>query len=203
MKISELSAATGVSVPTLKYYLREGLLPHGTAQSATQSTYAATHVERVRLIRALVAGANLSIADTKAVTTALDNPPTSWHELLGSAQQAIRPAVTRSAAPAGTPAADALVRDLGWQVEDCSPAREALEAALEQVSSGGVAVSEQGLKAYAAAMADVAAVDVDSVPTDSPEAAVRQVILGNVLVEPVLAALRRLAQEDLSSRRSR
>ena len=29
MRISELSERTGVPVPTIKYYLREGLLPEG------------------------------------------------------------------------------------------------------------------------------------------------------------------------------
>ena len=37
MKISELSAATDVPVATLKYYLREGLLPPGEALSRTLS----------------------------------------------------------------------------------------------------------------------------------------------------------------------
>jgi DNA-binding transcriptional MerR regulator len=31
MKISQLSSASGESIPTLKYYLRQGLLPPGRA----------------------------------------------------------------------------------------------------------------------------------------------------------------------------
>ena len=34
MRISELAERTGVSIPTLKYYLREGLLHAGEAQGA-------------------------------------------------------------------------------------------------------------------------------------------------------------------------
>ena len=39
MRISELSAQTGVPVPTIKYYLREGLLPEGERSAPTQAAY--------------------------------------------------------------------------------------------------------------------------------------------------------------------
>ena len=50
---------------------------------------------------------------------------------------------------------------------------------------------------YADQMAGVAEVDVRSVPAE-PRAAVRHVVLGTVLVDPVLIALRRLAQQHVS-----
>ena len=37
MRISELSTASGVPVPTLKFYLREGLLPPGDAIAVNQA----------------------------------------------------------------------------------------------------------------------------------------------------------------------
>ncbi|UUZ44890.1 MerR family DNA-binding transcriptional regulator [Janibacter limosus] len=42
MKISELAAATDVPVATLKYYLREGLLPAGQCSRAPVPPTAAT-----------------------------------------------------------------------------------------------------------------------------------------------------------------
>ena len=33
MRISELSTRSGVAVPTIKYYLREGLVPEGVRSS--------------------------------------------------------------------------------------------------------------------------------------------------------------------------
>ena len=41
---------------------------------------------------------------------------------------------------------------------------------------------------------------VRGVPRDSAAAALRHVVVGTVLIDPVLLALRRLAQEDVSSR---
>ncbi|HET7822095.1 MAG TPA: MerR family transcriptional regulator, partial [Ornithinibacter sp.] len=49
MRISELSQASGVPLPTVKYYLREGLLMPGEATSRTRAEYGPAHVERVRL----------------------------------------------------------------------------------------------------------------------------------------------------------
>jgi DNA-binding transcriptional MerR regulator len=54
VRISELAESTGVALPTLKYYLREGLLMPGTPTSRTRAVYDGTHVERVRLVRALI-----------------------------------------------------------------------------------------------------------------------------------------------------
>ncbi|GMA88788.1 hypothetical protein GCM10025868_40380 [Angustibacter aerolatus] len=41
-------------VATVKYYLREGLLPPGTPTSRTQAQYDEEHVRRLRLVRALL-----------------------------------------------------------------------------------------------------------------------------------------------------
>ena len=50
---------------------------------------------------------------------------------------------------------------------------------------------------YADAVLRIARVDVDSVPPDAA-GAVRQVVLGTVLVDRVLAPLRRLAQQHIA-----
>src|SRR6476659_9417694 len=89
MRISELSARSGVSVATLKYYLREGLLHAGLATSATTATYDESHLERVRLIRALIDSGGLSVAAARRVTDALDTPPPARHDLLGVAHGAL------------------------------------------------------------------------------------------------------------------
>jgi DNA-binding transcriptional MerR regulator len=65
MWMAELAARSGLSVATIKFYLREGLLPPGEATGATRSRYDESHVRRLRLIRALteVAGLRLELAD--------------------------------------------------------------------------------------------------------------------------------------------
>ena len=54
---------------------------------------------------------------------------------------------------------------------------------------------------YAEAMMQVAQAEIAGLPIESRHAAVRYVVLGTVLVEPVLLALRRLAQREASAAR--
>src|SRR5262245_47294698 len=45
--VSELVARTGVPLPTVKYYMREGVLMPGRAISATRAEYGDEHVHRI------------------------------------------------------------------------------------------------------------------------------------------------------------
>ncbi|MFC9487519.1 MerR family transcriptional regulator, partial [Streptomyces hydrogenans] len=83
MRIGELSRRTGVSVPTIKFYVREGLLPAGRLTSPNQAAYDETHVRRLRLIRALMDVGGLSVAAVREVITAVDDPERPVHALLG------------------------------------------------------------------------------------------------------------------------
>lgn len=74
LAISELSKATGVPLATVKYSLREGLLPAGRATGATQAQYDESHVIRLRLARSLVQVGGLSVAAARDVLAALDTP---------------------------------------------------------------------------------------------------------------------------------
>ena len=74
MRISELSAATALPTCTIKYYLREGLLPAGHRSSRTTADYDATHMERLRLVRALIETGGLGLAAVRRVLTVIDAP---------------------------------------------------------------------------------------------------------------------------------
>ena len=74
MKISELARTAGLPVATVKYYLRDGLLPPGRSTSATQADYDETHVRRLRLVRALAEIGGLTLADVREVLATLDAP---------------------------------------------------------------------------------------------------------------------------------
>ncbi|BDZ65671.1 hypothetical protein GCM10025877_26090 [Agromyces mangrovi Wang et al. 2018] len=89
MRISELGATTGVPVATLKYYLREGLLHAGEARGATQADYDATHVRRVRLVRALTGTVGLSLQQARTILELVDDPGDDLYETLGCAVSAL------------------------------------------------------------------------------------------------------------------
>ncbi len=198
MRISELSTQTGVPVATIKYYLREKLLPEGARRAPTQAVYGEAHVRRLRVIRALVTS-GVSINETRKVLAALDEPSESAHELIGAAHAAVTPATADDVDPA---AAEALARQLGWQPGRCDDQVLAgLAQALERVAGAGFDIPGEVMTAYVTAMRDVARAEIAAVPTDSPESAVRYVVLGSVLAEPLLLALRRVAEQVASFER--
>ncbi|NEW33428.1 MerR family transcriptional regulator, partial [Nocardia cyriacigeorgica] len=84
MLMSELAARTGVPVPTIKYYLREGVLMPGRATSATRAEYGEPHVERIALLKAL-SGQGLSLAKIKTIVGLIDSPDESLLTALGNA----------------------------------------------------------------------------------------------------------------------
>ena len=199
MRISELADVSGVPIATIKYYLREGLLPEGERTSATQARYGDEHVRRLRLVRALVGPGGLSVARARGVIEFLDLAHDSVGEVLGVAQHAVTPD-----APEGVDHARArgLVERWGWTVDPGDgPVLAALEVAVDGLEAAGFDLPPERLDGYARAMHDVADAEIAGVPLESVDAAVQYVVLGTVLVEPLLLALRRLAQQDSSWRR--
>jgi len=198
MRISELSARTGVPVATIKYYLRERLLPEGERSAPTQATYGEGHIERLRVVRALIES-GVSIAETRRVLDALDDPPASPHDLLGAAHAAVMPA---SDAALDVSAAERLVEGLGWQTGMCdAQVLAGVARALHGLDRAGFEVPDAVMSAYIEAIGRIARAEIAGVPLDSPEAAVRYVVLGTVLVEPLLLALRRVAEQIASAER--
>jgi DNA-binding transcriptional MerR regulator len=199
LRISQLAAATEVPVATIKYYLRENLLHDGVLTSATQARYDDSHVRRLKLIRALTGTAGLSVSATREVLLGLDNPPESGHDLLGIAHHA----VTRIAPDdVDLSSAQKLLDRWGWDAATCDrDTQAALVEALHGLTEAGFNAPAALLDRYAAAMQDIAEADVESVPTESAEAAMQHVVLGTLLMEPVLLAMRRLAQQSASFQR--
>lgn len=199
MRISELARRADVPVATVKFYLREGLLPPGELTSVTQAHYGEPHLARLRLVRALLGPGGLSVAAARDVLAAIEHPPSSVHDLLGVAVAATRPPARPEADHARV---HALLHSWGWVVEskDC-PSHEGLAEALRALDEAGFELPDGALEHYRDAMAAVGDFEVARVPVDSPAAAVRYVVLGTVLIEPLLLALRRLAQQQASSRR--
>lgn len=202
MRMAGLAQATGVPVATLKYYLREGLLHPGRATSRTQAEYDDSHVERVRLVRALHEVGGLGLAAVGRVLATIDDPQAERLGVLAAAQQSLYggdeptdPPPDRRQTRAGR-----WLTQRGWLVapdDPGDPVVAELDRAWRACDDAGIGLDEERMDAYADAVEQIAAIDVDTVP-GQPQAAVRQVILGTVLLDPVLAALRRLAHQHTS-----
>jgi DNA-binding transcriptional MerR regulator len=201
MWISQLSQRTEVPVATIKYYLREGLLPSGRSVGATRSVYDDQHVRRLRLIRALVGSGGLSLAAVRAVLGTLDEEGHGMHNLLGSAHHALTPSAPEPTRASRRRVA-ALLDRLGWQVYSDAPTRDVLASALDALDAVGNELPDDLLESYAAAAEQIGAAEVASLPEGGdPSDVLERAVVVTVLGEPVLLALRRLAQEHASAQR--
>ncbi|NEB03411.1 MerR family transcriptional regulator [Streptomyces sp. SID13726] len=202
MRISELSRRSGVSVTTIKYYLREGLLPSGRQTSATQAEYDEEHLRRLRLIRALTGVRGLSVNTTRHLLDVLAEHTGDTHRQLGLALGAIRLEETPPEEVPETAAVDALVDKLGWRVHEAAPARAALAETLASLRSLGAPLDWHTLLPYARLAERTAVLDLDQLDgIGEPLEKAERALLLTVLLEPALLALRRLAQENESARR--
>lgn len=203
MRISELARESGIPIPTIKYYLREGLLPPGLPTAATQAEYGDGHVERLRLIRALVDIGRLPLASVRDIVGWLDDDAPDVGAVVGAAHEALPPTPEANVDPAR---ALALTERLGWTIDPGSTSLHRLAEALQALDDVGLAPDDAKLDIYARAAAEVAEVDIATTPVPgqddaTPADVVRYVVVGTVLYEPLLLALRRLAQQDLFYRR--
>jgi DNA-binding transcriptional MerR regulator len=204
MRISQLSAASGVSLPTLKFYLREGLLQPGAPTGRNQADYDERHLRRLRLVRALTEVGNLSLKEVKAVLDAAADPGLTVHELLGVAQYALEPA-TPPAIDAGAAATVySAIELLGWRVSEDAPARRSIAHAVDVLRSLGWSVEPADLVRYAKAVDRLAESEVAiSDGAIDRERLVERMVVGSVVFEAILTAFRRLAQEHHSAARRR
>ncbi len=205
MRMSELSATTVTPVPTLKFYLREHLLHAGERTSPNQSQYDETHVERVRLVRALLEVGGLSVAQAATVIGVLTDDSIPLSSVFGVAQRAVTmPApLTRESRGDGAARIAELCERRGWTVYPNNPGLALAARVVDTYAELGVdVITEAVLEPYAEAADLVAGADLAAVAAAPSEAGMTTVVaVGTVLGDALFAGLRRIAQEAESFRR--
>lgn len=200
MWISELSARSGVSVPTVKFYLREGLLHGGEATGATRTQYDETHVARLRLVRALVEIAGLSLPRVREVLDVVAEDTHGSRESIGTALRMLSPVPDPSPAQWAQQRVTRLFEERGWVAAPESPHALALAGALQRMEEAGQPLRDSTLSSYVDAVEQVARTDLDTLAPDLDAAdATTFAVTGTLLTEPVLMMLRRILQEHLSA----
>lgn len=204
MQISELSHQTGVPVPRIKYYIREGLVPRGLSDPSSGG-YDDGHVHRIRLVRAMVTVGGMSIANARAVLAEIDAAEPSVPAALGHAITAISSRAAIRDDENGLAAADLLdgiIAERGWQLAVDEPARRSVIDAIATMLDMGHADMLRHLDTYAQAAEQVADADVTCIADDDGLAViVERSVLGTALGEIFLSGLRRLAHADRARRR--
>lgn len=206
MRVAELSSRTGVPVPTIKYYLREGLLPPGELRRPNQADYDEAHVRRLALIRALGDIGGLSLSAVADVLTAMDAPDKSMHQVLGAVQRGITSPPKVGVDPEHREQAAKLVDELiaqrGWRIDRAGAVYRQVVDVLASLNAFGLMAGGERLAVYADAAARIAELDVRMVgERDGVDAIAEGVVAGTVLGEALLSTLRRMAHQDASARR--
>jgi DNA-binding transcriptional MerR regulator len=98
MRIGELARQSGITIPTIKYYVRAGLLPAGVMTAHNQAHYGWAHLRRLRLVDALLAVGGLTVAGAHTVLSTMDDVRAEPDRLLAAVEQAV---VTRHSRGAG------------------------------------------------------------------------------------------------------
>ncbi|MEU7690670.1 MerR family transcriptional regulator [Microbispora hainanensis] len=204
MRIGELSRESGVSIPTIKYYVREGLLPAGERTKFNQAQYDETHLRRLKLVRALVEVGGLSIAATRDVLSLMD-AQTSDLARLGKAQYALTPRREHEPDEAWEWAGeqvDGLLAKHGWKVSRNNPARLQLAEALATLRRLGQDDYLAMLDRYAEIVGEMTTMEVDGVlARRNLDGMAEAIVIWTAIGDSMLTALRRLSQEAETVRR--
>lgn len=202
MRVGELSKRSGVPVATIKYYLREGLLPAGVLTSPNQAHYDEEHLRRLRLVRALVDVGGLSIAAVREVLAAVDTRDESLHEKLGAVQEAISQPGSVELDPLAIKDVQAFfARQSETECVDVTESNvtHMLASALSSARSVGHDHFGELLDSYLEGLKIIARADVDYIARfGSRDDIIEAMVVGTLIGDAVLKAVRRLAHAQVS-----
>ncbi|MFJ4877610.1 MerR family transcriptional regulator [Streptomyces sp. NPDC088745] len=204
MRIGELSRRTGVPVPTIKFYVREGLLPAGELTSPNQATYGDGHERRLRLIRSMLGVGGLSLARIAEILAVVDDTSQPVFELMGEVAGTVaapRPAGSGEPSARARAEVAALGERRGWHVPAGHPDGEALARTLTEAERLGHEEFAVTLDAYAQAAERVAEADLSYVRgLGARDDVLEGVVIGMMLGDAVFGSLRRIAQAEEAGR---
>jgi DNA-binding transcriptional MerR regulator len=207
MRLADLSEQGQVPIATIKYYLREGLLPPGRRINATRSEYDDSHLRRLRLVRAMVQVGRIPVATVREVLAHVDDESLGQTIRLGAALWALPQAAEQDpddpAVLAATTEVERMLSRLGWaeaaEIGSLSPVYRELVASVATLDRLGYPLDADDLVPYAEQMRRTAVHDLDRMEREPT--LVEQVevaVVSAVLFEPVL---RRLAQQQEAASR--
>lgn len=195
MKISELAAATGVPLATIKLYQREGLLMPGDPVTRTRSEYGQVHVVRVGLIRTLAALPGYSYQLLRELVGLIDDSGRPVPERVAAAMRLLP---SGNASGGNAALARAATESLGIALDEDTAVAPQLGTALAAAEAVGLPCSDERLEFYWGHMRAIAEFELSGMAgTGDPNAVVQYAIVGTAVYEHLILALRRLAHQHL------
>jgi DNA-binding transcriptional MerR regulator len=198
MQLKLLSSRSGVSSASIKFYLREGLLPPGSTAASPRADYTQAHLQRLELIKVLRRVVGLGLDKVRAITAGIDDSGLGDVELMGRVQAMVL-GLAEEPVP-DHPLTAGLVGSGRW-VDAPSQARNSLNLLLYRMDELGVPAGTRVLAAYADAVDQVAALDIGSVEqSGSRDEMVLAVAVGTHLYSELLLKMLAVAQASRAMR---
>jgi DNA-binding transcriptional MerR regulator len=212
LTIQELSRETGVSVASIKFYLRESLMPPGDPTRPGRAYYGDSHVRRLAVIRALRDVAGLSIDVIRRALSAIDTAAADSVDVIAPAIDAL--ATPRETLPVDSELRRArkdvttLFERAKLTVRPSAGSRETVARTIASLRRLGAEVSVDDLERYVAMLTPLAREEIQNEETrtvlqsrsqDQKTNALELAILGTVLFEPIIIALRRALHEHFTT----
>jgi len=204
MRISELSKHSGVSTASIKFYLREGLLPAGKQTAPNQADYNDQHVRRLRLIRALIDVGGLSISVARATLATIDHESASAHDTFGAVMHGLDDIDPDDAAPDVARTYDEVrewISARDWHVDPAAPAPFRLAELVATLRRFDFPIDLNYFDDVADAAEATAWGEVNYARTRPDRAsAVEAMAIGTVVIGQAVNEIRRIALEAISFR---
>lgn len=204
MKLSELSAQSGVSTTTLKHWMRVGILPAGTLRNRTTAIYEQSHVDRALLIAVMRDSYAASTAAIRALTDLIDSDGVSTLEVMNACQSFALGTPRGSETDPGLAAyrerTYELMRRRDWRGYP-GAAERGLAHALAQAAEVGLDYDVDELMRYADALEPFAGRNIAALqPDGSPDVVARRMLLAVNARARQLVAVSSLAHAAMSIR---
>ena len=207
MRISDLSKQTGIPIATIKFYLREGLLPPGTRTGRNQARYGEAHHRRLLFIRGLTAVGQLDLTSVRTLLAAVDDDTiqlTALHDVVHKVLFPVdQPSLQSENLDQASSDIDGFVESLGWHVKPDAPGRARLALVLATLRDLGCACTIEFFEPYADAAKRIATQELDLVPSYGarPDDGAA-IMVRSVLLSVAFSAMRVLAEEHLIALRT-
>jgi len=199
MRIAQLAERTNVSPASIKFYVREGLLPPGERIGPNQTAYSDEHEARLRLIKALIEVGGLTVDAARSVLESMQAAG-SLGEVLGTAQRVA--SIEVQASEESLRRVREEVERQGWVIDPDNPGLKQCAAVFDAYLALGRSDLAR-LDIYAAASLAIAEVDLDLVDAADADrqVAAHTVVVATALGDKLLAGLRRITQDHVSRKR--
>jgi DNA-binding transcriptional MerR regulator len=206
VRISTLSKLTGAPVATIKFYLREELIPPGTPSGRNQAEYGDDHLRRIQLIRALTKVGRLELSSVHRLLDVIDEDQGTLSDLYTRANRAICPVEPE---PLDTPVtkqaredvAD-LVGRLGWAADPDGPGYSRFLTILITMRELGCEYGIDYFAPYAESAKRLMAQELDLLPDEVVGADRSTAVVRTILLGIAMTALGSMAQDHLLAQRA-